>query len=70
MTVREYLQSRKGDANDLAPSTRDLSVGVKPEDEIFPVSPKRGLEATTTHRIIGSAQWAKKDRKDEDKRLG
>ena len=67
MTVREYLRSRKGDTNNPAPSSRDLSVGVKPKDEIFLVSPKSGLVATTTHRIIGSALWARK--KDEDKRL-
>ena len=61
MTVREYLRSRKGDANDPAPSSRDVSVGVKPKDEIFPVSPQPGLAATTTHRIIESAQWAKRE---------
>ena len=44
--------------------------GSNPKDETFPAFPKPGLKATTTHRIIGSAQWAKKDRRDEDKRLG
>ena len=36
--------------------------GQNPKDKIFPVFPKPGLEATTTHRIIGSAQWARKDK--------
>ena len=56
--------------NDPTPSSEDLSVGANPKDKIFLAFLKPGLKATTTHWIIGSAQWAKKDRRDEDKRLG
>ena len=51
------------DANDPAPSSGGLSVGVKPEGRDLSALPETRPKATTTHPIIGSAQWAKKDRR-------